>query len=220
MSNHDIKIKAVEAYNLIRGRILTGEALPGSRLVISELEQKLGVGKGPIREALMRLDKSGLVENVPHKGAIVIPPPSLKEMQYIYNARLEIELSLSIEAMQHATKNDIARLNKIQDQMRINKDIDELFFENDKIFHAQLYALAQMPHLQATTDRLMDYVDLFLNSYRYTQENKDVFLEQHRCILIAMENKDEAVLKEQLKNNIMIGFELVEQEFARLGRRY
>ena len=46
---------------MIRNMILSGEALPGTRLVLTELEEKMGVGRGPIRDALMRLDKSGLV---------------------------------------------------------------------------------------------------------------------------------------------------------------
>lgn len=220
MNNSDTKIKVLEAYNLIRGLILTGEALPGSRLIISELEQKIGVGKGPIREAIMRLDKTGLVENVPHKGAIVVSPPSLKEMQLIYNARLEIEVNLAFEAMRNAKKADINHFRKNHENMILNRENNFLFFENDKRFHSQLYALAKMPHLQATADRLMDYVAIFLNSYRYTTENKDLFLEQHHNILLALENKDELILREQMRNNIRIGFELVEKAFARLGRKY
>ena len=65
------KIKSLTAYEMIRDMILSGEALPGTRLVLTELEEKTGVGRGPIRDALMRLDKSGLVQNIPYKGAVV-----------------------------------------------------------------------------------------------------------------------------------------------------
>ena len=71
-------IKSLIAYKMIRDGILSGEFLPGSRLILSELEQKLGLGRGPIRDALMRLDRSGLIENIPFKGAIVKSPPSLR----------------------------------------------------------------------------------------------------------------------------------------------
>ena len=52
------KIKSLTAYEMIRDMILSGEALPGTRLVLTELEEKTGVGRGPIRDALLRLDKS------------------------------------------------------------------------------------------------------------------------------------------------------------------
>lgn len=219
MSNSNTKIKAIEAYNLIRGLILTGKALPGSRLIISDLELKLNVGRGSIREALMRLDKTGLVENIPHKGAIVVPPPSLKEMQYIYNVRVEIEINLAVEAMINSQPDDIIQLKEIQEIMSTNWNDDVLFFENDKLFHSKIFSLAKMPHLQATAERLMDYVDMFLNAYRYSSVNKEVFLVQHRCIVSAMENKDEVTLRAQMKENILVGFELVEKEFMRLGHR-
>lgn len=220
MSNSDTKIKAIEAYNLIKGLILTGKALPGSRLIISDLELKLNVGRGSIREALMRLDKTGLVENIPHKGAIVVPPPSLKEMQYIYNARVEIEINLAVEAMNNSQTSDITQLEEINEVMRTNWNDDVLFFENDKLFHSKIFSLAKMPHLQATAERLMDYVDMFLNAYRYSSVNKEVFLVQHRCIVSAIENKNEVTLRAQMKENILVGFELVEKEFVRLGHRY
>ena len=65
MSKIFSKIKSLTAYEMIRNMILSGEALPGTRLVLTELEEKMGVGRGPIRDALMRLDKSGLVQNIP-----------------------------------------------------------------------------------------------------------------------------------------------------------
>ena len=46
-------IKSLAAYDLIRDMILSGEALPGTRLVLVDLEKKLGVGRGPIRDALI-----------------------------------------------------------------------------------------------------------------------------------------------------------------------
>ena len=57
MSKIFSKIKSLTAYEMIRNMILSGEALPGTRLVLTELEEKMGVGRGPIRDALMRLDK-------------------------------------------------------------------------------------------------------------------------------------------------------------------
>ena len=83
-------IKSLAAYDLIRDMILSGEALPGTRLVLVDLEKKLGVGRGPIRDALMRLDKSGLVQNIPYKGAIVMMPPSSKEIEHIFNLRIPV----------------------------------------------------------------------------------------------------------------------------------
>ena len=60
MADNKSFMKSLQAYEKIRDMILTGVKLPGTRLVLSELEAELGIGRGPIREALMRLDRSGL----------------------------------------------------------------------------------------------------------------------------------------------------------------
>ena len=111
------KIKSLTAYEMIRDMILSREAIPGTRLVLTELEEKTGVGRGPIRDALMRLDKSGLVQNIPYKGAVVTLPPSFREMEHIYRLRIQVEIVLAIEAMRVASHSDIAQLEEIASAM-------------------------------------------------------------------------------------------------------
>ena len=63
MAKSKMLMKSIVAYDAIKDKILVGEKLPGTRLILSELEVELGIGRVPIREALMRLDRSGLVRN-------------------------------------------------------------------------------------------------------------------------------------------------------------
>lgn len=63
------QVKSRIAYDKIRKLILTGKKKPGARLVLAELERELDMGRGPVREALMRLDSSGLVHNIPLQRA-------------------------------------------------------------------------------------------------------------------------------------------------------
>ena len=46
-------MKSLKAYEVLRDKILCGEKLPGSRLILHDLEDELSIGRGPIREALM-----------------------------------------------------------------------------------------------------------------------------------------------------------------------
>ena len=179
-------IKSLAAYDLIRDMILSGEALPGTRLVLVDLEKKLGVGRGPIRDALMRLDKSGLVQNIPYKGAIVMMPPSSKEIEHIF---------------------DLAD----------TRDAD-FFFHKDRDFHLQLYSLSRMHHLLAVDSHLLDYVEGFLNTRRYSPEDISLFIQQHKDILTAMREKDEEKLMEAMRRNILVGLELMQDEMKRLKR--
>lgn len=211
-------IKSLQAYNLIRELILQGELLPGTRLVLADLEEKLNVGRGPIREALMRLDRSGLIQNLPYKGAVVAPLPSVREIQYMYDVRVQLECILATEAMNHAGEEEYRQLEEILRSMEDTSD-NSLFFHPDREFHYTLYKMAGMPHLLNTASSLVDHVEIFLNSRYYGVQDQKMLMEQHKEILQAFRDKDAARLCESLKKNILIGLELIRQEMERMGKK-
>lgn len=211
-------IKSLQAYNLIRELILQGELLPGTRLVLADLEEKLNVGRGPIREALMRLDRSGLIQNLPYKGAVVAPLPSVREIQYMYDVRVQLECILATEAMNHAGEEEYRQLEEILRSMEDTSD-NSLFFHPDREFHYMLYKMAGMPHLLNTATNIVDHVEIFLNSRYYGVQDQKMLTEQHKEILQAFRDKDAARLCESLKKNILIGLELIRQEMERMGKK-
>ena len=157
-----IATKSLVAYKMIRDMILSGAALPGTRLILVELERKLGVGRGPIRDALLLLGQSGLVQIVPYKGAVVMLPPSYREMELIYTQRCQLELVLAAEAMAQATLEDVSALEEMADKMTASGTEEQYFFHMDRNFHRRLYELSRMPHLVSIVEHLMDFVQAFL----------------------------------------------------------
>lgn len=210
--------KSLVAYEMIRGMILKGTALPGTRLILTELEEKLGVGRGPIRDALLLLDKSGLVQNIPYKGAIVMLPPGYREMELIYHQRCQIELALATEAMRQASQDEISNLMETARKMDKAVVKNEYFFHMDRDFHRQIYQLSRMPHLMSIVDHLMDFVQAFLTLRAFSQEHTELFNQQHRIIINALKNKDEQLLRDTLGANIMVGLDLVRDEMQRIKR--
>ena len=55
----------------LREAIVTHELQPGSRLTEDDLAAQLGVSRGPVREALLRLEREGLIHIERHRGARV-----------------------------------------------------------------------------------------------------------------------------------------------------
>ncbi len=219
MKENELKTKSREAYDIIREMILTGNALPGTRLILMDLEAKLGVGRGPIRDALLLLDKSGLVQNIPYKGAIVTLPPDIKEMEIIYQQRKEIELILALEALNKASKEDIKELSNLAQEMEKNSKNENYFFHIDRNFHRKLYQLSQMPHLLAVVEHLMDFIQTFLTTRTYSEEHIQLFNIQHKNIIEALLNKDEQKLIENLEKNIMIGLQFVHEEMQKYKKK-
>lgn len=216
MDNNASSMKSLVAYEKIRDMILTGVKLPGTRLVLSDLETELGIGRGPIREALMRLDRSGLVKNIPYKGAVVASPPSRKEIGIIFDIRVELEAQLAVEAMNNISPDQISKLEDLHGRMA---SVDADFYALDREFHSIIYEASNLPHLCTIVHKLIESVEAFLNLYRQEITDCHKFSFEHGQILEAIKEKDEERVRTVLKNNIRSGLEVVERSFSRLVRK-
>ena len=74
----------------LRDDILGQRLAPGARLVENDLTLRFGVSRGPVREALRRLAAEGLIEHLPHRGALV-RRLSRTEMRELFQIRVELE---------------------------------------------------------------------------------------------------------------------------------
>lgn len=93
---------------------------PGTRLREDEIRQIFGVSRARIRTVFSRLAHTGIVTLEPNRGASVTRP-SVKEAREVFAARRAIEGTIVREAVQHATKRDIARM---RDHLMRERDAD------------------------------------------------------------------------------------------------
>lgn len=101
----------------IRAAILTGELKPGARLVETRLAADLGISRGPVREALIQLERERLVHLTPRRGAIVTTLDPMQAWEiYVLRGHLEgLAVRLAREHMQPA---DVDYLQQVVDEMR------------------------------------------------------------------------------------------------------
>lgn len=215
MAETTSSMKSLKAYEKIRDMILRGFKLPGSRLVLSELEQELGIGRGPIREALMRLDKSGLVKNIPYKGAIVAAPPTKTEILYIYDLRVDLEVKLAVEAMPLLTQAHFISLEKLISSM---EELPRNHYQYDREFHYLIYEASNLPHLFNIVQAMRLSVESVLNAYRWDQELCKRFNSEHRAILDALKDQDPEKVEKMLAINIKSGMKIIEETYNKILR--
>lgn len=91
----------------IRQMILLGDVLPGHRLVLATIAERLGVSVSPVREALARLSKDQLVDLTPH-GSATVAAVSCLEAAEVYDMRLLVEPCALARAIVAATDSDAA----------------------------------------------------------------------------------------------------------------
>jgi DNA-binding GntR family transcriptional regulator len=204
-------MKSLKAYEIIRDMILRGEKLPGSRLILSDLENELDIGRGPIREALMRLDRTGLVKNIPYKGAIVGTPPTQKEIFHIYDLRINIEVKLGIEAMGKISVSDIHKLEELHLNMQ---ECPKNHHHLDSNFHFLIYNASNLPHLCNVARILRGSVESLLNIYRRDNQHCLKFNKEHGLIIEALKKHDLDNLKKTIAVNIESGLEIINETYA------
>jgi len=92
--------------------IIEGEIPAGTRLIETELAEKFGVSRPPVREAIQRLGANGLVKIVPHKCAVVALP-DIEEVKEIYAAKRLIEGFSAREAAGRLSSKETTQLKSL-----------------------------------------------------------------------------------------------------------
>ncbi len=120
--------------------IINGEYKEGDTLNELKLCTILGVSRTPIREALTQLEREGLVETIPNKGAVVVGI-SAKDVEDIYTIRLRLEgfaAELAAKNMTPEQKNNLEQIIELQEFYSARSDMDHIR-QLDADFHNSIY---------------------------------------------------------------------------------
>jgi DNA-binding GntR family transcriptional regulator len=122
---------AEQAYRLIEEEIVTLALKPGAVLSEQALAASTGIGRTPIREALQRLAREGLVTILPRKG-ILVSDINPRNQLLVLEVRRELERLLSRAGAERATREQRARLDEIA------RGMDQAAKTNDDIVFMRL----------------------------------------------------------------------------------
>ena len=125
-------------YQTVRNAIWEGRFAHGERVREEKIAQTLGVSRTPVREALQRLQRRGLLAVRPGRGLAVVQL-SNKQIFDLYAMREILEGSAARFAAQHATESEIALLYQLQKQLS-NEGHDLLALVTlNRRFHQHIY---------------------------------------------------------------------------------
>src|SRR5690554_1580237 len=86
----EVRTLADRALEMIEAAIMKGDLPPGARISEAPLAKTFGISRGPVREAIRRLEGRGLLERVPHIGARVVTI-SIEDLLEIFDIREALE---------------------------------------------------------------------------------------------------------------------------------
>jgi DNA-binding GntR family transcriptional regulator len=165
-SNVDVAVAA------LRDAILKGRLKPGERIKEIPMSEELSISRGPIRDALRLLERDGLVEIFPNRGAVV-PEISARDVLEVYALRA----SLGSLALNKVMLEDAVPVKELEAAM---KRLETAFARKqaghvtdaDLRFQSAIIDSARLPRVSREYERLDWQVRIFMASLRIRYEDK------------------------------------------------
>lgn len=195
----------------LRGAIINDQLKPGQRIVEREIAEVMETSRGPVRDALLLLEKEGLVIRYPHRGTFVTEL-SLEDAEEIYTLRQAIE-SLAVEyVLQRATPEELDGLDQQVERMAVmveeGYDLGEAT-ELDLEFHRTLCRISGHRRLLEAWEALSAQTRVLLLTHR--RRNPRDFTERavdwHRRLVRAICLGDGKLAREELQKHLAVTLE-------------
>ena len=194
-----------DAYALILQAIDTGLYRPGDRLVESELAERFGVSRTPIREALQRLETQSLLTR--DGRSLIVSSLDHNQMAELYVVRCELEGLAARLAARHATDEEVRVLRKmVEDDRRLLGDPSALARANRR-FHKQVHLASHNRFLVQQLDLVYRSMALMATTSLAIEGRGTIALEEHQRIVDAIAAGDGEAAYRALKDHISVAFE-------------
>ncbi len=204
-------------FRCIQSAIVRGEISPGSKISEPELARAYGISRGPLREAIRRLEGQRLLVRVPHVGARVVSL-STAELLELYEIRESLEgmaCRLAAERMSEAEIDELRRvLDTHERDAAFQAGVGYYQQEGDFDFH---YRIIQGSGNQTLSNLLCNELYQLVRMYRIqfsTMPNRprQAFTEHHR-ILDAIAERDGELAELLMRRHIAASKRNVERHF-------
>lgn len=185
--------------------IISGRLRPGQRLDEAGLAERFGVSRTPIREALIQLSASGLVEIKPRRGAFVLllGPRELME-SFELMAELEAACArLAAQRMSPADRKAITAAHADCEAAAAAGD-DSAYYEANTRFHGAIYAATGNRVLAAETLRLQRSLQPYRRLQLKVPRRMDASFSEHGGILEALLAGNGAMAEQRLRDHVLI----------------
>lgn len=212
---------ADSVFEKIQTAIITGEISPGTKISEPELARAYGISRGPLREALRRLEGRNLLVHKPNVGARVVSI-SLVELLELYDVRDALESMACRMAARNMTDEEIKHLRSVLTQHEKQNELkqDTVYYHDEGYldFH---YCIIRGSKNSKLINVLCVELHQLVRMYRYQfgaygTQSTDIF-EDHDRIVTALENRDPEVAEILMRRHINAIKENVEIKF-KLGR--
>jgi len=184
----DGRLLRERVYEELRHDILTCALMPGAEIREAELAARFEVSKSPVRDALISLEREGLVITTPRQGYRVAPV-SISDMLDMFHLRAALERANMERIIRHASDEQLEALNQFKHFSA--SQWPDGFVNYNKSFHRRLAELGGNPRMR---DQLIDLIDLMERAVQISVSNMnhgkpEALVAEHREIIEVIQSR-------------------------------
>ncbi len=200
----DQKNTVPDAYQLILEAIDTGVYRPGSRLVESELADRFGVSRTPIREALQRLETQGLLAR--DGRSLIVASLDHNQLAELYVVRAELEGLAARLAARHAAPEEINLLREMVKEDHLIVGDPTALSRANRRFHKQIHLASHNRYLVQQLDLVHRSMALLATTSLAAEGRGPTAMAEHERIVQAIEAGDGEAADIALRDHISQAF--------------
>ncbi len=209
------EVSQKDAYAMILEAIDGGVYRPGARLVESELAERLGVSRTPIREALQRLETQSLLTR--DGRSLIVASLDHGQMAELYAVRQELEGLAARLAAKHAASEEVAVLQDMVEQDRALLGDPQALARANKRFHHQIHLASHNRYLVQQLDLVYRSMALMARTSLAAAGRGEDALAEHQAIVDAIAAQDGDRAADALKAHLSTAFKVRLKEEAQRG---
>lgn len=200
----------------VREMILSGELKAGEKVPEEELCERFGVSRTPIREALKVLAAEGVLQILPHRGAIVARITE-NEIDELFPLMASLERLAGRLACQTATETDVRRVRALHDEMMEyydNKD-EANYLRLNREIHDSFFQIASNHTLHAFYSQVLTRIHSCRFVMRKSAEDWNRAVLEHEQMIAALEARDGEILGSILERHVTGTTVSIARDFVR-----
>lgn len=194
-----------DAYTLILEAIDGGIYRPGDRLVESELAERFGVSRTPVREALQRLETQSMLAR--DGRSLIVASLDHNQLAELYVVRAELEGLAARLAARHAAPEEVKVLRDMVAADRAHLGDPQALSRANRRFHKQIHLASHNRYLVQQLDLVHRSMALLATTSLAAEGRGETALAEHAAIVEAIARGDADAAQEALRAHISKAFE-------------
>ena len=191
------------AYETLKHAIITGEIPAGARIVETEYAERMHISRTPLREALRKLERDGLVEYVMRRG-VVVRAFTVADVMEIYTIRNALEMLTLPAIIENATEEDIADLRerlRQMDECHRRGEIQKLS-PRAREFHDRMTRICGMKRVLRVIESQDEYIRRFSAVSIAKENRRNAAHAEHYMLVDYIEQRDLESFEKLMRKHI------------------